>query len=214
MSLIHVKWLRVDARLSQESYLRRVAGFARADRNDVGEDMHRILPIIICSLLALPACAGNADSAPSSPLKVDLNNVVETGVVRPVDGITAAGQPDEAVLTVFANNGYVAVLDLRTADEDRGLDEQAVVEGLGMDYVSLPVDRDGITFENAESLDKLIRGYDGPVLVHCASSNRVGALLALRASLGGADEAAAIDVGKQGGLKSLEGQVLDTLRED
>jgi len=193
---------------------RRAAKVAVADRNDAGEAMNRILLIVIGNWLALSACAGDIDVAPSSPLMVDLNNVVETGVVRPVNGITAAGQPDEAALAVFANNGYVAVLDLRTAGEERGLDEKAVVEGLGMDYVLLPVDRDGISFENAESLDKLIRSYEAPVLVHCASSNRVGALLALRASLGGADDVAALEIGKQGGLKSLEGQVREILDDD
>ena len=176
--------------------------------------MNRILLIIIGNLLALSACAGDSEVPSASRLKADLNTVVETGVVRPIDGITAAGQPDEAALAVFAKNGYVAVIDLRTAGEERGLNEKSVVEGLGMDYVSVPIDRDDITFENADSLDKLIRSYDAPVLVHCASSNRVGALLALRASLGGADDAAAIEVGKQGGLKSLEGQVRDILKED
>ncbi len=119
--------------------------------------MNRILLIVIGNWLALSACAGDIDVASSSPLKVDLNNVVETGVVRPVNGITAAGQPDEAALAVFAKNGYVAVLDLRTAGEDRGLDEKAVVEGLGMDYVLFPVDRDGISFENATALDEANR---------------------------------------------------------
>lgn len=176
--------------------------------------MNRILLTIIGYLLALPACAGNVDVAPASPLKVDLNKVVETGVVRPVDGITAAGQPDEAALTVFANNGYVAVLDLRTEGEDRGLDEKAVVEGLGMDYVSLPIDRDGISFKNATALDELIDSHEGPVLVHCASSNRVGALLALRASIDGADDVVALKIGKAGGLRSLEGRVREVLNED
>lgn len=176
--------------------------------------MKKTLLIIVGNLLLLSACAGDIEVAPASPLKVDLKNVVETGVVRPLDGISAAGQPSEAALAVFANNGYVAVVDLRTAAEDRGLDEKAIVKGLGMEYVSLPVDRDGISFENAESLDKLIKSYDAPVLVHCASSNRVGALLALRASLGGADAAAALEVGKQGGLKSLEGQVREILDDD
>lgn len=173
--------------------------------------MNKTLLIIIGNLLALSACAGNIEVVPASPLKVDLNNVVETGVVRSVNGITAAGQPDEAALAVFADNGYVAVVDLRTAGEDRGLDEEPVVEGLGMDYVSLPVGRDGISFENARSLDRLIGSYDGPVLVHCGSSNRVGALLALRASLEGADDEAAIEVGKQGGLTKLEPKVREVL---
>ncbi len=146
-------------------------------------------------------------SGVQSPLKVDLDEVRADGKVEPVDGITSAGQPDEAALQVFADNGYVAVIDLRTAGEDRGMDEAAAVEGLGMEYVSLPIGRDGISYENAKALDKLIASYDEPVLVHCGSANRVGALLALRASMKGADDEEALAVGREGGLTGLEGKV-------
>lgn len=176
--------------------------------------MNRVINLLAVVLLAASGCAGEMEVTPASPLKVDLDDVVTTGSVQPVDGITAAGQPDEAALRVFAESGYAAVIDLRTAGESRGMDEPAVVEGLGMDYVSLPIGRDGISFENAKSLDALIRGYEGPVLVHCGSSNRVGALLALRASLDGADDEAALEIGKAGGLKSLEGRVVEVLNED
>ena len=173
--------------------------------------MNRSLLAILVLIIALAACAGEPEGTFASPLKVDLDEVVASGVVHPVDGLTAAGQPDEASFKVFANNGYVAVIDLRTAGEARGLDEPAVVEGLGMDYVSLPIGQDGISFESARFLDELIKRYDGPVLVHCASSNRVGALLALRASLDGADDVAALEAGKEGGLTGLEGEVREVL---
>ncbi len=176
--------------------------------------MNRTLLIGISALVLLSGCASDADLANTAPLKVDLRAVVETGVVRPVDGISAAGQPDAAALKVFADSGYAAVVDLRTAGESRGLDEQAVVEELGMDYVSLPVGSDGISFENARMLDELISRYDAPVLLHCGSSNRVGALLALRASLDGADDEAAIQLGRQGGLTGLEPVVRKVLSED
>ena len=176
--------------------------------------MKKTLLCIACSLFALSACAGDLEVAPTSPLKVDLGSVVETGAVEPVDGITSAGQPDEAALKVFAESGYAAVIDLRTAGEERGLDEQAVVEGLGMEYVPLPIGRDGISFENAKALDDLIGRYDEPVLVHCGSANRVGALLALRSSLAGADDEAALEMGKEGGLTRLEPKVQKILEEN
>ena len=143
----------------------------------------------------------------------NLAEVVAAGTVAPVNGITSAGQPDEAALRVFADSGYAAVIDLRTAGEDRGLDERAVVEELGMEYVSLPVGRDGIIFENAQALDELIAGYDKPVLLHCGSANRVGALLALRESMKGADDEAALDAGREGGLTGLEGKVREALSQ-
>ncbi|MDH3482305.1 MAG: protein tyrosine phosphatase family protein [Gammaproteobacteria bacterium] len=173
--------------------------------------MRKTYWLLACGGLALSACAGDIEATPASPLKVDLENVVADGVVRPVDGITSAGQPDEAAFGIFADSGYAAVIDLRTDGEDRGLDEKAVVEGLGMDYVSLPIGSDGISFENARALDELLKAYDKPVLVHCASANRVGALLALRASLGGADDETAMQLGRQGGMTRLEPKVREIL---
>ncbi|MGI9237720.1 MAG: hypothetical protein ACR2QZ_10010 [Woeseiaceae bacterium] len=173
--------------------------------------MNKTFLTFIAWLLLLSACVSEPEVVATSALKVDLNEVVAAGVVKPVGGMTAAGQPDEASLKVFADSGYAAVIDLRTAGEDRGIDEPAVVKRLGMKYVSLPIGRNDIQFEKAEMLDELISRYDGPVLVHCGSSNRVGALLALRASLDGADDESAIATGRDGGLASLEGEVREVL---
>ncbi len=165
------------------------------------------LAVVLAGVLAMAALADD--------LKVDLQAVVASGEVRPVDGISAAGQPDEAALRVFADRGYAAVIDLRAEHEPRGLDEQAVVERLGMDYVLMPItDTAAINFENARRLDELLKQYDEPVLIHCGSSNRVGALLALRESLNGADDASALQAGKDGGLTGLERRVIEVLGEN
>ncbi len=165
------------------------------------------LAVVLAGVLAMAALADD--------LKVDLQAVVASGEVRPVDGISAAGQPDEAALRVFADRGYAAVIDLRAEHEPRGLDEQAVVERLGMDYVLMPItDTAAINFENARRLDELLKQYDEPVLIHCGSSNRVGALLALRASLNGADDQGALQAGRDGGLTGLEVRVIEVLGEN
>ena len=160
----------------------------------------------------LAACEG----APASTdtLLVDVGAVAKQNTVTPVDGITSAGQPDQAALAVFVEKGYVAIVDLRGEQENRGMDEKAEVESLGMDYVLLPIaSEDDISFENAKKLDDLLAAYDGPVLIHCGSGNRVGALLALRQSMNGADDEAAIEYGKQGGLTGLEPVVQKRLGE-
>ena len=167
--------------------------------------------IILLSVAVFSTAAFAGDSSSMTTMKVDLNEVIESGTVAPVDGISAAGQPNEAALAVFAKEGYTTVIDLRTEGEDRGMDEAAVVAGLGMEYVVLPISRDGITFESAKTLDEFIEAADGPVLLHCGSSNRVGALLALSQSLAGADDDAALQYGKEGGLTSLEGRVKEVL---
>lgn len=173
------------------------------------------LSLVLCLIFAsLIAVAGDKDLDAVSQLKVDLNAVVELNTVRPVDGVTTAGQPDEAGFKVFADNGYAAVIDLRTAGENRGLEEPEVVESLGMDYINLPIGRDGITFANAKALQSLIQAYDEPVLVHCGSANRVGALFALSEYLESEDAEAALEAGRAAGLTGMEPVVRRVLGVD
>jgi uncharacterized protein (TIGR01244 family) len=167
--------------------------------------------VVFLAAAVISVAAVACDSSSVTTMKVDLDEVIESGTVSPVDGISAAGQPNEAALAVFANEGYTTVIDLRTKVEDRGMDEAAVIAKLGMEYVVLPIGRDGITFENARTLDELIEAADGPVLLHCGSSNRVGALLALSKSLAGADDDAALQYGQERGLTSLEDRVKEVL---
>lgn len=166
-------------------------------------------------VLAFGAMADEPDLSPVTSLAVDLERVVAVGKVAAVDGISSAGQPDKAALAVFADNGYATVIDMRARDEDRGFDEAAFVESLGMHYVAFPIaSEDDVSFDSARKLDELLRSSPGPVLVHCASGNRVGALLALRASLHGADDAEALAFGREGGLTRLEPVVRERLADD
>ena len=176
--------------------------------------MLRQFSLLALLALAIGVTADETDLGAVTSLKVDLDRVVELGTVSAVDGITSAGQPDQAALEVFADSGYTTIIDLRGAGENRGFEEAAVVEELGMRYVALPIEgKDAISFDNARKLDALLQEHPGPILVHCGSGNRVGALLALRASLDGADDESALAVGREGGLTRLEGVVKERLAE-
>lgn len=179
--------------------------------------MRHTLLILLASGLLTAGC-GNAQApmptAPPAAVKVDIADVVADGNVTPVDGITSAGQPSAEALAVFRDSGYTAVIDLRGPGEDRGFDERAAVESLGMQYIALPiVGGDAISYASARQLDRLIEAQEGPVLVHCGSGNRVGALLALAANLDGADDETAVAIGRDAGLTSLEPIVLERLTE-
>ncbi|MFM9745549.1 hypothetical protein ACKI2C_49195, partial [Streptomyces brasiliscabiei] len=85
-------------------------------------------------------------------------------------------------------------------------DEKALVNSLNMNYVALPITgvKDN-NVENARLLTQFLAQKRGEaVLVHCASSNRVGALMAIAAYESGQDVEASIGEGKNWGLKSLE----------
>jgi uncharacterized protein (TIGR01244 family) len=163
-------------------------------------------------LLAVSAWAGDGEQG----IHVNLDAVVEAGKVAPVDGITSAGQPDAEALQVFAESGYAVVIDMRGPKEDRGMEDFAgAVEATGMEYIAFPIARrDEINFESAAKLDALLADIDGPVLLHCGSGNRVGAVLALRQSLKGADDESAIAYGKDAGMTRLEPRVRELLEAE
>ena len=95
----------------------------------------------------------------------------------------SSGQPDSAVLDAIKEAGFTTVIDLRGEEEDRSMDEAAEVEGRGMRYFKVPVAAAAdVTYDNARKLDRILADVEGPVLVHCASGNRVGAIFALRAN--------------------------------
>ncbi len=147
------------------------------------------------------------------PPEVDIQNSFDRSTY--LDGITSLGQPSAAGLADLARTGNVAVIDLRGPDEERGLEERAAVEELGMEYVSLPITGTAnISYENAARLRQIIGEFNQPVAIHCASGNRVGALLALGAKLNGAEDEVALSIGRDSGLTSLESTVLQRLEED
>ena len=79
-----------------------------------------------------------------------------------------------------------------------------------MTYINLPVSgADDITNKNAQALETLLAELKGKqVLVHCSSSNRVGALSALSAyTKNGGDINASVEEGKKWGLTRLESLV-------
>ncbi len=128
-------------------------------------------------------------------------------------GLHAGGQPTARDLAALQARGVRTVIDLRGAGEDRGFDEAAEARRLGMDYIALPIaGKDDITPANARALHALLREHGDGVLLHCASGNRAGALLALGAAYeDGASPEAALDLGRRAGLKSLEPVVAEKL---
>lgn len=97
---------------------------------------------------------------------------------QPLADVATAGQPEREDLEHLAEAGYKTVIDLRAPEEPRGLDEPAVVRRAGMEYVNIPVGHEDVDDETFERFrEVMIDPERRPALVHCASANRVGALL-------------------------------------
>lgn len=145
------------------------------------------------------------------------STMVTAGIKLIDEHLSVAGQPTPEELQRFAAEGGTHVIDLRGPGEDRGYDEAAAVEAAGMSYHNLPITgAAGLTRENVKKLDSLLTETSGgKTLLHCASANRVGALMALRARwLQGASMAEALEIGRRHGLTSLQPQVEALLRDE
>lgn len=127
----------------------------------------------------------------------------------PVPGVVTAGSLDAADVAKIRDAGTRHVIDLTLDAETPDFDEAAAVHKADMHYSNLPVSGPmDLTDENVRAFDQLLRESDRPVLVHCSSGNRVGAMAALRAAwIGGKSVEEAIAIGKAWGLTRLEPEV-------
>lgn len=135
-----------------------------------------------------------------------ISNAEILNLRNPEANVFASGQPTQEQLQLLANSGVKHIINLRPTSE-QDWDEAAYVKSLGMEYHNIPVaGAEGVSSENAQQLNELLSRLNGqPLLVHCASSNRVGALRALTAGeTNGAPLESAIATGKSWGLSSLE----------
>lgn len=152
------------------------------------------------------------------PLVLALIIAAFTSIAIADGELHTGGQPDTEDLSAFAAGGGTQIIDLRGVNEDRGFDEAAAARQRGLHYHSLPITgAAGLNRDNVEALDRLLEqtvGQGEKTLLHCASGNRVGALMALRAHwLHGNTEAEALAIGRAHGMTGLEAQVRELLRE-
>ncbi|MEZ4473607.1 MAG: sulfur transferase domain-containing protein [bacterium] len=123
----------------------------------------------------------------------------------PLPGVLTAGQPSGEQLQALAAAGYRTVVNTRGFGEPGVAEMPEYVAALGMRYVHIPMSGpDDVSLANARALAAALDG-GLPALVHCASSNRVGALFALKAyRLDGQSAAEALQLGRAAGLQGLE----------
>lgn len=133
----------------------------------------------IVMLLMVGAFSVTAEEPVSPPaLWIDLPNAK-----APAPGVLVGGQPTQQQLQQAADLGYKTVISLRGVAEHTEWDEKALVEGLGLRFLSVPIaGKPGLTEDNARAFAEALEAAGpGPMLIHCASGNRVGGIFALKA---------------------------------
>jgi len=150
-----------------------------------------MLPLILAS----PAVAG-------VPETVDAAQIPAYRLLRA--DLAAAGQPSPAAVERLGAMGFRTVVNLRTEGEGAAA-EGPVVEAQGLRYVSIPITPDSFSQSDVEAVERVLDDPKaGPVLLHCASSNRVGAVWAVLQARRGKSIGDALAAGREAGLHSAQ----------
>ncbi len=171
----------------------------------------KLVPIAIIAI-ALSGCSRSLHQASFTTA----TPVTDWGGVKNLShdsGVYFGGQPTADAIGTAQKMGIKVVVNLRSDQEMAAMDfdEAALVERLGMKYVAIPITMKTFGPADTDALKDVLKKTSGPVLIHCGSSNRVGALWAmyLHRHRGVAlDDAIAL--GRKAGLRS-EGLV-ETIR--
>ena len=170
-----------------------------------------------CVLLCLFGCALTSCSSPETSngggAGANATGNTETPKVEirnlstPFDKIMCSGQPTEEQFDSLKAAGVSRVVNLRMKDENgTGWEEQHAKDS-GIEFVRLEINgKDGLTRENVDSFAKLLaESTNGSTLVSCGSSNRVGAMFALKAYwVDKLPKEEALAIGTKAGMKSLQ----------
>lgn len=174
----------------------------------------RFLHLLSLTFVALLLLSGCNDKPTVNSIPVEVADV--TNIHHPSAQHFTSGQPTEAQLQAFKELGVTKVINLRSHEEMASIEESTWAANLGMSYHHLPVTGgDDLTRENVAEFHRIMSANEGDkTLLHCASSNRVGAMMALRAAwFQGATKEEALAKGQEYGMRSLEPLVEKLLNE-
>lgn len=160
------------------------------------------------------ATVSAAEAAQEAADANDAASFVITANPADIDGLSHAstagrfvfgGQPSKGAIEAFSNAGGTTVINLRTMSsfDKPNFDEAAHVKSLGLSYVHIPVSGGSLSRKDVSAFAQAVEQAEGRVMLHCASSYRVGAMwaayLALEHEI---DLEEAIAAGRSAGLKS------------
>ncbi|MCH8823636.1 MAG: protein tyrosine phosphatase family protein [Planctomycetes bacterium] len=176
--------------------------------------LYIILGVALAVALLVIGCQANNVKTSSSRFAAmprDIDDWVGVPQLSENGAVYFAGQPTESGLKDLAERGVKIVVNLRSIKEMQtkiDFNEAIVVESLGMKYVHIPVVPSSFSPEDVDRLREVLDQADldmnhkSRILIHCASSNRVGGMWAayLNSELG-FDPDKAIEYGKNAGLR-------------
>lgn len=162
----------------------------------------------LASVFVVLLISGSVYAATQIPYVNQINFIKNYN--RATKFIATSGSIEEGGLPILRKFGFKTIIDLRTEEEGSD-DERKAVAWAGMHYINIPVTGDGIDAQQLEAFTKAIKSAK-PILVHCASGNRAGAMWASYQISQGVELEKAMKEGRKAGmLPALEEKVRMTI---
>jgi len=138
------------------------------------------LTLLFFAFMSIACLTVSAQQMPKTEHQAKVEQALKDDVPKVLcvnEQVTTAAQPKDTAYEKLAANGFRAVLNLRTDKE--GVDlvhERELVEKSGMKYINIPVNGADPKKEQVDEFLKVVKDKANyPLLIHCASANRVGA---------------------------------------
>ncbi len=143
------------------------------------------LALVGTTVVVLSSCSPKEETASDSSgdhkaITTEKLEPYECGTVSRLhtfDGIFLASQPQPDDFEQAKKGGVRTVINLRHDEENKDFKESEVVNGLGLNYAQVPFNgAEELTDEVFDKSLELLKTAERPILLHCSSANRVGAL--------------------------------------
>ncbi|WDR01474.1 TIGR01244 family sulfur transferase [Devosia algicola] len=99
------------------------------------------------------------------------------------DTVSVAGQIQPGDVASLKAAGFVAIINNRpdgeSPDQPNGAEIEAAAKAAGLNYIAIPLGRDGVSPAMVDQTKAALEGSDGPVFCYCRSGTRSTTLWAL-----------------------------------
>ncbi|MCC6916250.1 protein tyrosine phosphatase family protein [Nitrosomonas sp.] len=107
------------------------------------------------------------------PYATQVNNLMR--YYRATPNIATSGALSQDSIQELAKHSFQTVIDLRNESEGTPAEKKAVEAAL-MTYINIPVSGDGVNESQLAAFKQALEQASPPILVHCATGNRAGAM--------------------------------------
>jgi len=169
----------------------------------------KLFSIILVSALILSSLVSSAFASDNAPFASVFGDNIKN-YNRATSKIVTSGVLTEKGIDQLSEHGFKTIIDLRTKAEGTATEEKYVQEKGSIKYINVPYNGSSITDEQLDLFTKHIDESEYPLIIHCGSGNRVGAMWSSYRIKKGVPSNIAIEEGFAAGMRK---EMLDVVKK-